>query len=276
MDTVSPSITPVELQSRLGTSAAPLVIDVRRKEAFTADASLIAGATWRDPFTVGDWQKYLPRHRPVAVYCVAGHEISRNACEALRGAGVDARWLEGGIEAWRKLKAPTLKKLARPAVPSAPNAPTVWVTRERPRIDRIACPWLIRRFIDPMALFEYVAPAGVVEHARRTGSIPYDVPGVTFTHRAERCSFDALIEDFALSHPALDRLATIVRGADTDRLDLAPQSAGLLAVSLGLAENFRDDHEMLERGMIVYDALYVACRQMEEGRAERHTWKAPT
>jgi rhodanese-related sulfurtransferase len=261
MDTVSPAITPVELHHRLGTSAAPLIIDVRRREAFSADSALIAGATWRDPFAVVDWQKYLPRHRPVVVYCVAGHEISRNAAEALRNAGVDARWLEGGIEAWKKMQAPTLRKLSEPTVPSAPNAPTVWVTRERPRIDRIACPWLIRRFIDPLALFEYVPSKQVIEHAKRTGSIAYDVPGVTFTHRGERCSFDALVDDFGLSHPALDRLATIVRGADTDRLDLAPQSAGLLAISLGLSENFRDDHEMLERGMVVYDALYAACRK---------------
>jgi rhodanese-related sulfurtransferase len=275
MDTVAPAITPPELHRRLGTAAAPLIIDVRRREAVAADTSLIAGATWRDPFAVGDWHKYLPRHRPVAVYCVAGHEISRNACEALRNAGVDASYLEGGIEAWRALGAPTLKKLSDPAVPSPVIAPTVWVTRERPRIDRIACPWLIRRFIDPLALFAYVAPDKVRDHAQRTGAIPYDVPGVTFTHRGERCSFDALVEDFGLSHPALDRLATIVRGADTDRLDLAPQCAGLLAITLGLSENFHDDHEMLERGMVLYDALYTACRQLEEGRAERHTWKAP-
>lgn len=260
MDTVAPAITPPELQRRIGTAAAPLVIDVRRKEAFAADETLIAGATWRDPFAVGDWQKYLPRHRQVIVYCAHGHEISRNACEALRVAGVDARWLEGGIEAWRALRAPMLRKRGDPAVPSAPGAPSVWITRERPKIDRIACPWLIRRFIDPMALFEF-APAGeVVERARKSGATPYDVAGATFTHRGERCSFDALIEDFALSDPALDRLAAIVRGADTGRPDLTPQSAGLLAISLGLGENFRDDHELLERGLVVYDALYAWCR----------------
>lgn len=261
MDTVAPAITPSELQRRIGTAAAPLVIDVRRKEAFAADDSLIASATWRDPFAVADWQKYVPRHRPVTVYCVRGHEISRNACEALRVAGVDARWLEGGIEAWRALRAPTLRKREDPAVPSAPGAPSIWITRERPKIDRIACPWLIRRFIDPMALFEFAPSGEVMERARKSGATPYDVPGVTFTHRGERCSFDALVEDFGLADAALDRLATIVRGADTARLDLAPQSAGLLAISLGLSENFADDHEMLERGLVVYDALYTWCRR---------------
>ncbi len=276
MDTVTPSLAPSELLRRIGTAATPLVIDVRRKEAFASDESLVAGATWRDPFDVAEWQKYLPRHRPVVVYCVHGHEISRNACGAIRAAGVDARYLEGGIEAWRALRAPTTRKRSDPAIPSSPGAPSLWVTRERPRIDRIACPWLIRRFIDPLAEFEFVAPGEVLARAQARGATPYDVPGVAFTHRGERCSFDALLEDFGLSDPALARLATIVRGADTDRLDLAAQSAGLLAISLGLGENFRDDQDLLERGLVVYDALYSWCRQAEEGRAERHSWKAPS
>ena len=275
MDTVAPPISASDLLRRLGTGNAPLVLDVRRAEAFAKDAAMIAGATWRDPFAVAEWEKYLPRHRPVVAYCVHGHEISRNAAEALRAAGLDARYLEGGIEAWRAGAAPTVLKRANPAIPSTPGAPSVWVTRERPKIDRIACPWLIRRFIDPFAEFAYVAPAEVLSHAKARGATPYDVPGVDFTHRGERCSFDALIEDFGLRDPALDRLASIVRGADTGRPELTPESAGLLAISLGLSENFTDDHAMLERGLVVYDALYSWCRQEVAGKTERHTWKAP-
>ena len=276
MDTVAPALSVSALRQRLGTAAAPLILDVRRGEAFRQDDALIAGATWRDPFALADWLKFLPRHRPLVAYCVHGHEISRNAAAAIRAAGLEAHYLEGGIEAWRAASAPTVRKSERPAIPSATNAPSVWMTRERPKIDRIACPWLVRRFIDPLAEFEYVPAAEVVSRAAERGATPYDVPGVTFTHRGERCSFDALIEDFALRDAALDRLAAIVRGADTGKPDLTPQSAGLLAISLGLSENFTDDHAMLERGLVVYDALYAWCRQEEAGIAERHTWKAPS
>ena len=166
MDTVTPALSPSELLHHHGTAAAALIIDVRRAPAFAADATLVAGATWRDPFAVAEWEKYLPRHRPVAVYCVHGHEVSQNTCAALRAVGVDARFVEGGIEAWRALGAPLTRKCTAPVIPSASGAPSVWVTRERPRIDRIACPWLIRRFIDPFALFEFAPPAEVLERAR--------------------------------------------------------------------------------------------------------------
>jgi len=134
-----------------------------------------------------------------------------------------------------------------------------WVTRARPKIDRIACPWLIARFIDAQAEFLYVPATEVLDVARLAPATPFDVPGVELTHRGERCSFDAFIEKFGLADPALARLAVIVRGADTDRLDLAPQCAGLLAVSLGLGRNFSDDHALLAQGMVVYDALYAWC-----------------
>jgi rhodanese-related sulfurtransferase len=273
MDTVIPAVSPAELHlARVGPEA-PLLIDVRRAEAFAADPAMLAGATWRDPFAVLEWEKFLPRHRPVVVYCVHGHEISKNACAALRSAGVPASILAGGIEDARAAGLPTITKIAGIPVPSQAMAPSRWITRERPRVDRIACPWLVRRFIDPLAEFLYVPAAEVPAQAKARDAIAYDIPGVTFTHRGERCSFDAFIEDFALSEPALDRLAAIVRGADTDRPGLAPQSAGLVAVSLGLAANFGDDLEMLERGMVLYDALYAWCRDTEAGTAERHTWK---
>ena len=139
--------------------------------------------------------------------------------------------------------------------------PSKWVTRERPKIDRIACPWLIRRFVDPDAEFLYVPTERVFTVAGETGAIPYDIPGAEpFSHRDEKCSFDAFIDTFAIDDPALDALATIVRGADTARPELAPQCAGLLAISLGLSANFPDDHGMLEIGMPMYDALYAWCR----------------
>jgi rhodanese-related sulfurtransferase len=275
MDTVSPTVLPADLRATLGSAAAPLVIDVRRRPAFESDEAMIAGATWRDPYEVADWEKYVPRHRPVVAYCAHGHEISRNAAEALRAAGVDARHLEGGIEAWRAAGAPTVRRSPDPAIPSAPGKPSVWVTRERPRIDRIACPWLVRRFIDPLAQFHYVPEPLVLAHAAEVGGTAYDVPGVRFTHRGERCSFDALVEDFGLHDEALARLATIVRGADTARLDLAPECAGLLAVSQGLGRLFADDLALLEKGLLVYDALYAACRAQAEGRAGRHTGTYP-
>lgn len=276
MDTVTPSLSVSDLVATIGTGHFPLVVDVRRRATFESDTALIAGATWRDPSTVNDWERYLPRHRPVVLYCVHGHEISRNTADALRERGIDARFLEGGIEAWRGLGAPTVRRRDRPAIPSAPGQCSVWVTRERPKIDRIACPWLVRRFIDPLAEFVFVPEASVQSRAAERGGIAYDVPGVEFTHRGERCSFDAFIEEFGLRDDALSRLALIVRGADTGRLDLAPECAGLLAISLGLGYNFGDDLVLLEKGFLVYDAMYAACRSQAAGRGERHNWTYPS
>lgn len=144
-----------------------------------------------------------------------------------------------------------------------------WITRERQKIDRIACPWLISRFIDPAAEFLYVPAADVLKVAAETGATPYDIPGVEMTHVGELCSFDAFLSKHALHDPALQQLATIVRGADTSRLDLAPQSAGLYAVSLGLSQVFKNDHDMLRHGVVVYNALYAWCKTCQ---AETHNW----
>jgi hypothetical protein len=135
-----------------------------------------------------------------------------------------------------------------------------WITRERPKIDRIACPWLIARFIDREPEFLYVPADHVLGVAEETGAVPYDVPGVEMTHVGERCSFDAFLSKYQLKDEGLHRLANIVRGADTARLDLTPESAGLYAISLGLSRNFSDDHRMLEQGMVMYDALYAWCQ----------------
>jgi hypothetical protein len=144
-----------------------------------------------------------------------------------------------------------------------------WITRERPKIDRIACPWLIERFIDKDAEFLYVPSADVLKVANETGAVPYDIPGVEMTHVDELCSFDAFLKKYQLADPALMQLATIVRGADTSRLDLSPQSAGLYAISLGLSHSFKDDHEMLKHGMVMYDALYAWCKNAQ---SEMHNW----
>jgi hypothetical protein len=144
-----------------------------------------------------------------------------------------------------------------------------WITRARPKIDRIACPWLIARFIDPQAEFLYVAAADVLRIAAETDATPYDIPGVEMGHDGELCSFDAFLKKYQLTDPALAQLARIVRGADTARLDLAPEAAGLLAISLGLSRNYTDDHAMLAQGLVIYDALYAWC---QDGQAETHRW----
>ena len=238
------SITATELKQRLRAGAAPIVIDVRRNARFMDSPYMIDGALRRDPERIDDWKGALPKG-DIVVYCVHGHEVSQNAAKAL-----GARFLEGGIEHWREEGGALLEKPR--------NAPTRWVTRERPKIDRIACPWLVRRFVDADAEFMYVPAAQVKETPE---AVPFDVPGVAFGHEGEHCSFDAFLRAFHLDgDPALRKLALIVRAADTARLDLAPEAAGLLAVSLGLSKLFADDHEMLDHGMRVYDALYAWCR----------------
>jgi hypothetical protein len=243
------SITPAALRQALRSPQPPLVIDVRKNPAFLAATDMVRGALRRDPERLGN----LPRADDVVVYCVHGHEVSQGVAKAL-----GARYLEGGIEHWDG------ERMAKPA-----GGPTRWVTRERPKVDRIACPWLIRRFIDADAEFLYVPPADVLRAAAERSAVPYDVPDVEFSHVGGRCSFDAFIYRYHLTDPALLELATIVRGADTNHPELAPQAAGLVSISLGLATLFADDHEMLERGMLVYDALYAWCLS---DKNEVHTW----
>jgi rhodanese-related sulfurtransferase len=249
------SITASQLKSELASAHAQLLIDVRRLPAFRAARDMAAGALRRDPDSVAAWAKTLPRAASIVTYCVHGHEVSQNTAKALREIGISARFLEGGLEeGW---KAAGGELVSKPK-----DAATRWVTRERPKIDRIACPWLIARFVDPEAEFLYVPSKEVLRAAKEKEAIPYDVPDVHFSHDGELCSFDSFLKTYRLTgDPALARLAVIVRGADTGRPDLAPQAAGLLAVSLGLSRNFKDDHEMLKHGMVMYDALYAWCKE---------------
>ena len=257
------SITPAQLSRQIGLPDAPLILDVRTDDDFAADPHLVP-ASRRLPHTVVDaTAASLPQGR-VIVICQRGKKLSEGASAMLRLHGRDAEILDGGFEAWRTA--------GLPAIPAALIAPGgLWVTRHRPKIDRIACPWLIRRFIDPSARFLYVAPAEVVAVGERFGAIPFDIEGATYSHRGDACTFDALLDDFTLHSPALDRLALVVRAADTDRHDLSPQAAGLLAVSVGLSRQYRDDLPQLEAGMALYDALY---RWARDGFDEGHDWPA--
>jgi rhodanese-related sulfurtransferase len=262
MDDSRFSISAQDLFARLGTATSPVVIDVRRPPAFDADETMIVGAVRRLPDRIEAWRGALATNRSVVVYCVHGHEVSQNTAQALRAGGLEASYLEGGIAAWTEHKLPKRNRIAMSGK---------WITRERPKIDRIACPWLVRRFIDPHAEFLYVPVARVFEVAKETAAIPYDIPGAEpFSHDGERCSFDGFIKVFGIADAALDRLALIVRGADTGRSDLTPQSAGLLAISLGLSANYAsDDHAMLEQGMTLYDALYSWCRSARDEALRR-------
>jgi rhodanese-related sulfurtransferase len=255
-----PSIDLTTLATVRATFPGPLVLDVRREAVFAAAPDGIPNTLRRDPAKVEDWIDDLEIGRPIIAACVHGHEVSQGVARALIARGRDARFLAGGVEGWRAAGMPMAPK---------PATPTLWVTRARPKIDRVACPWLIRRFIDPDARFLSVAPDRVQATADETGAIPFDVPGVRFSHVGEKCSFDAFIDHHGLAHPALDALALIVRGADTERPDLTSQSPGLLAFSLGLSRLIADDQTMLRHALVMYDALYLWCA---EGRGERHAW----
>lgn len=251
-------ITPQALAARIGTSCAPRIVDVRRREVFEASATMVPGARWLDHRELDIHAAGWSVGREVVVYCAHGHALSQGAASQLRARGIAARVLDGGIDGYLESGAPRLLRTALPARWSC--GPTRWVTRARPKIDRVACPWLISRFVDPDAEFLFVQAAQVEAVARELDAEPFDVPGVAMSHFGEGCSFDAFFERFGLQDPALHALAIIVRGADTSRPELAPQSSGLLAMSLGLSILHRDDHAMLAHGFVLYDALLAWLR----------------
>lgn len=254
------------LHRLIGTPDCPVLVDVRINEDFDRDPHLIPGA-WRHPFDqIVDLADSL-RGLKTVLHCQKGLKISQVAAALLRNKGVQAEILEGGQFAWRDAKLPMVCAEKLPSR-NAEGA-TLWVTRHRPKVDRIACPWLIRRFIDPKAEFLFVAPSQVTNVADRFDAAPFDIEGVFWSHRGETCTFDTLITEFEIGHHALDHLALIVRAADTDRHDLAPEAAGLLAASLGLSRTYRDDLEQLESGMILYDAFY---RWARDATGEGHDW----
>ena len=261
-------ITVQQLARLVGTPDAPFIVDVRTDEDHAADPRTIPGARRRPHAAVAHWAGAYAG-RPVVVHCEMGLKLGHGTAAWLRQLGVRAEVLEGGIAAWREAGQPLVRA---DAVARDPGGRTVWVTRERPKIDRIACPWLIRRFVDPDAVFLFVRASEVEAVADRFGATPFDVDGVFWSHRGQACSFDTMLLELGLDAPPLLRLAEIVRGADTARPDIAPQAAGLLAVSLGLSRMFRDDLAQLEAGMLVYDALY---RWARDAADETHNWPAP-
>lgn len=261
------SISPDKLLKRIGTGTP--VIDVRTPADFAADARLIPGAVRRDGDAVAGWAAAFAG-KNVIVLCADGRSLSEGAAAWLRHAGADAELLEGGTDGWTAAGYPMVPQAALP--PRDPHGRTLWVTRARPKVDRIACPWLIRRFVDPQAVFLFVTPSEVAGVAERFAATPFDVEGARWSHEGEKCTFDVMVDAFGLGAlEPLAYLAAIVRGADTARPDLVPEAAGLLAISLGLSRLHSDDLEQLDAGMPVYDALYRWCR---DARGETHDWTA--
>ncbi|WP_336488955.1 sulfurtransferase/chromate resistance protein [Methylobacterium nigriterrae] len=272
------SISVEKLVRLVGTAGCPVVVDVRADNAFRDDRRLVPGSVRRAVADIGRWSADLIGRSAVLV-CRHGHDLSYGAAAYLRQAGVSAETLEGGFDAWEAAGLP-LVPADKPRIRDEQGR-TVWVTRGRPEVDCSACPWLIRRFVDPNAVFLFVPSTEILGVAERFHAVPFDidVTGVfwsdceelcTFwSHRGELCTFDVMIEELGLATPPLLHLATLVRGADTARPDLAPEVAGLLAASLGLSRIYADDLAQLDAGMLLYDAFYRWCRDATE---ETHNW----
>jgi len=248
------------LYATLGLPNAPMLIDVSE-----ARERLVPGARIG---TVAEAAKCAKSQWPggaVTVYCQQGGDNSESCAEMLTALGMQATYLQGGLEQWQRDGFATVQARAELQVPGASR----WITRERPKIDRLACPWLVRRFIDPDAQFFYTAAHRVRSEAETLKAQPYDIADVAFSHRGALCSFDAFLREFDLHDPVLDEVATIVRAADTGELVQSPQAPGLLAISLGLSANIADDILLLEHAMPIYDALYAWCKIV---RGETHSW----
>lgn len=260
-----------KLARLIGRPDTPVLIDVRTDSGYAADPRLIPGAHRRPHANAGEWAKDIAAAgRPAVVICQQGLKLSQGVAAWLRHEGIEADALEGGVAGWAAAGLPLVPQDVLP--PRDARGRTVWVTRARPKVDRIACPWLIRRFVDPAAVFLFVNPADVPGVAERFAAAAFDIEGdgVQWSHRGELCTFDVMVEAFGLTGlEPLQRLALIVRGADTARLDLAPEAAGLLAASLGLSRMYSDDLAQLDAGLTLYDAFYRWCR---DATGETHNW----
>jgi hypothetical protein len=255
-------ITTQQFSRLIGVPNSPAVVDVRIDDDYRADPRLIPGSLRRDYRSIATWAKEY-RGKSVVVVAIADRS-SEGTAAWLRYVG-RAQTLEGGL----KLGKPDDRGRTDKLPARDEQGRTLWVTRSRPKVDRIACPWLIRRFIDPNAMFLFVLPAEVTAVAERFSATPFDIEGVFWSHRGDTCTFDTMIEEFGLKTDPLLQFAKIVRGADTARPDLTPQSAGLLAASLGYSRMYRDDLPQLEAAMGFYDAFYRWCRDATE---ETHNW----
>ena len=267
------SISGDKLARLIGTPRCPVLIDVRQKGDFISNPRLVPGSIQKAHSDVSDWAREFTGQSAVVI-CSDGTAFSQGTAAWLRHAGVTADVLEHGFEGWAKAKLPLLTTSKKPPLDS--QGRSIWVTRARPKVDRIACPWLIRRFVDPRAAFLFVATSEVPGIAERYGAVPFDLDGVFWSHRGEKCTFDLMVEEFGLTTEPLLRLATIVRAADTDCLDLAPQAAGLLAVSLGLSRMYTDDVAQLDAGLSLYDAFYRWCRDAVDETHTAHAHRAST
>jgi rhodanese-related sulfurtransferase len=299
------AVAPQSLASRVGARDAPYLVDVRKAEAFAESEYFLPGAIRWDYHAGAPMPDALQDAKRAVAYCVKGAEVGINGAALLSKQNIDARYLQGGLRDWQAAGLVAVKK--RPELGVDGERVSRWVTRARPKIDRIACPWLIRRFIDPRAEFFYVPKEEVFEFAKANNAVAYDIPGAPLEHYGAACSFDSFLYAFELvphethaksatggsasvarfgsaaakvllreneTQPtALEIMANIVRGADTDALRLAPQAAGLLAISLGFSKMIEDDHAMLEAMMPVYDALYEWAITVEKKSVEHHNWK---
>ena len=261
-------ITPQQLSRLIGTPEAPVIVDLCLDEDFALDPRLIPGA-FRHAHT--DLAALVPRiaDRRAVIVCQKGKKISQGAAALLRCDGIAAETLTGGVQGWTAAGLPMIPFAAMP--PATAHGATLWVTRHRPKVDRIACPWLIRRFIDPNAKFLFVAPTEVDAVAEKFGATAFDTANAAYNHGPQGCTFDAMLAAFHLRTDPLLHLARIIRGADTDALDLAPECAGLLAASLGLSRMYRDDLEQLDAGLLLYDMLY---RWARDATGETHAHEA--
>lgn len=260
------SISSDKLSRLIGTASAPMLIDVRLEEDFSADPRLIPSAVKRSHLDLQQWAPCL-NGQSVVVIGNKGQKLSEGTAAWLRCSNIAAEILKGGHLGWKEAKLPTIPADKIPKRDESGR--TVWVTRSRPKIDRIACPWLIRRFVDPHAAFLFVTPAEVEAVAERFDATPFDIEDTFWSHRGELCTFDVLVKEFGLATPPLERLATMVRAADTARHELSPEAPGLLAASLGLSRMFDDDLEQLNAGLLLYDAFYRWCR---DATKETHNW----
>jgi rhodanese-related sulfurtransferase len=250
-------ISPSQLFRLIGTPKAPRIIDVCIDDDFNEDPRLIPGAT-RYPYWSCETLVTQLTSKHVVIVCQKGFKLSQGVAALLRTHGVYAESLQGGNFAWHDAGLPLLPTSKLPQLVDGNS--TVWVTKQRPKVDRIACAWLIRRFIDPEARFLFTSASEVIDVSQKFDAIPFDVADVFWGHRGDQCTFDTILSELELKTQALLELAKVVRGADTEQLDLSPQSAGLLAASLGLSRLYKNDLDQLEAGLTLYDALYLWAR----------------
>ena len=259
-------ITVAQLSRLVGTPDCPDIVDISIDEDFAADPYLIPGS-FRHPHTDLIGLKARLTSDRCVIVCQKGIKLSQGMTAWLRSDDINAEYLQGGNFGWRA--APDTMRIPAHAISTSADKPTLWVTRHRPKVDRIACPWLIRRFIDRKAKFLFVSPSEVQGVAERYNATPFDTATAPFTHKDGACTFEAFLEAFELNSHALARMAKIIRAADTNTHDTAPEAAGLLALSIGLSRQFKDDQAQLGQGLVIYDALY---RWARDGQSEVHNW----